>query len=151
VHPQSIVHSMVEYQDRSVLAQLGPSDMRVPIASCLAWPRRMETALEPLDLAAIGTLTFEPPNEALFPATRICREALLAGGCAPAILNAANEVAVGAFLEGRIEFMQITALVEETLAASDCALRPASLDEVLAIDQTARRRAGQLLETNACV
>ncbi len=151
VHPQSIVHSMVEYRDRSVLAQLGPSDMRVPIASCLAWPKRMETRLTPLDLAAIGTLTFEVPNEEFFPATRICREALIAGGCAPAILNAANEVAVAAFLEGRIGFMQITALVEETLATSDASDLPTSLDDVLAIDQMARRKTGEILEMNAFV
>lgn len=149
VHPQSIVHSMVEYRDRSVLAQLGPSDMRVPIASCLAWPERMETPCEPLDLAAIGQLTFQPPDENLFPATRICREAIQRGGGAPAILNAANEVAVGAFLDGRLGFLQITRLVEATLDALSAA-EPGSLEEVLALDAEARSKATDLLGT-ACV
>ena len=146
VHPQSIVHSMVEYQDRSVLAQLGPSDMRVPIASCLAFPARMETSLEPLDLAKIGQLTFEAPNEELFPATRICREAIQAGGAAPAILNAANEVAVEAFLNGQLAFTRITAVVEETLARYT-APTPSTVEEVLAIDAEARNRAQDALET----
>ncbi|MBI1404297.1 MAG: 1-deoxy-D-xylulose-5-phosphate reductoisomerase [Porphyrobacter sp.] len=151
VHPQSVVHSMVEFRDRSTLAQLGPSDMRVPIASCLAWPQRMETPLAPLDLAAIGQLTFEPTNEALFPATRLAREAIAAGGSAPAILNAANEVAVAAFLSGQLRFTRIAALVEETLARSNDAPRPASLAEVLDVDQSARRQARSLLETQALV
>ncbi|MBA4046513.1 MAG: 1-deoxy-D-xylulose-5-phosphate reductoisomerase, partial [Erythrobacter sp.] len=133
VHPQSVIHSMVEFRDRSTLAQLGPSDMRVPIASCLAWPQRMETPLAPLDLAAIGELTFFPPDEVRFPATRLAREAIKAGGSAPAILNAANEVAVAAFLSGQIRFTRIAALVEEVLARSNDAPRPASLDEVLAV------------------
>jgi 1-deoxy-D-xylulose-5-phosphate reductoisomerase len=151
VHPQSVIHSMVEFRDRSTLAQLGPSDMRVPIASCLAWPQRMETPLPALDLAAIGQLTFEPTNETLFPATRIAREAIAAGGAAPAILNAANEVAVAAFLAGQIRFTRIAAMVEETLQRSNDAPCPVSLDEVLAVDQSARRQAMSLLETNALV
>ncbi|MBU2587068.1 MAG: 1-deoxy-D-xylulose-5-phosphate reductoisomerase [Alphaproteobacteria bacterium] len=151
VHPQSVIHSMVEFRDRSTLAQLGPSDMRVPIASCLAWPHRMETPLAPLDLAAIGELTFFPPDETRFPATRLAREAILAGGSAPAILNAANEVAVAAFLAGQIGFTRIAAMVEETLQRSNDAPRPATLDEVLAVDQSARRQALTLLETNALV
>lgn len=150
VHPQSVIHSMVEYRDRSTLAQLGPSDMRVPIASCLAWPKRMETPLEPLDLAAIGELTFSKPDELRFPATRIAREAIEAGGAAPAILNAANEIAVAAFLNGQIGFMAITAVVEETLSAYS-APAPASLQDVLAIDDEARNRARQSLESNALV
>ena len=151
VHPQSVIHSMVEFRDRSTLAQLGPSDMRVPIASCLAWPQRMETPLPALDLAAIGQLTFEPTNETLFPATRLAREAIAAGGAAPAILNAANEVAVAAFLAGQIRFTRIAAMVEETLQRSNDAPRPVNLDEVLAVDQSARRQAMSLLETNALV
>lgn len=150
VHPQSIVHSMVEYRDRSVLAQLGPSDMRVPIASCLAYPDRMETNLQPLDLAAIGELTFQPPNEELFPATRIAREAIQAGGAAPATLNAANEIAVEAFLAGQIAFTRITAVAEETLARYDAPM-PGTLEDVLAIDAQARECARKALENSALV
>lgn len=151
VHPQSVIHSMVEFRDRSTLAQLGPSDMRVPIASCLAWPQRMETPLSPLDLAAIGELTFFQPDEERFPATRLARDAIRAGGSAPAILNAANEVAVAAFLAGQIRFTRISALVEETLMRSNDAPRPASLAEVLAVDHSARMQAQALLETQALV
>jgi 1-deoxy-D-xylulose-5-phosphate reductoisomerase len=150
VHPQSVIHSMVEYRDRSTLAQLGPSDMRVPIASCLAWPQRMETGLAPLDLAAIGQLTFEPTNEELFPATRLCRDAIKAGGGAPAVLNAANEVAVAAFLEERIAFTRIAAVVEETLCRYS-APRPGTLAEVLALDGEARIFAAETLESTALV
>jgi len=150
VHPQSIVHSLVEYRDRSVLAQLGPSDMRVPIASCLAYPDRMETPLVPLDLAAIGELTFQAPNEELFPATRICREAIEAGGAAPAVLNAANEIAVEAFLAGQIGFTRITAVVEDSLARYSAAA-PGTLEDVLAIDSEARKRARDALESNTLV
>ncbi|MCK0100364.1 1-deoxy-D-xylulose-5-phosphate reductoisomerase [Qipengyuania sp. S6317L1] len=146
VHPQSVIHSMVEYRDRSTLAQLGPSDMRVPIASCLAWPARMETPLEPLDLARIGELTFQAPDEELFPATRIAREAIEAGGAAPAILNAANEIAVEAFLAGHIGFSRITAVAEETLARYD-APPPDNLENILAVDSEARKRAREALET----
>lgn len=151
IHPQSVIHSMVEFRDRSTLAQLGPSDMRVPIASCLAWPERMETPLAPLDLAAIGELTFHAPDEERFPATRLAREALAAGGAAPAILNAANEVAVAAFLAGHLRFTRIAALVEETLERSPLGAAPASLEDVLAIDQSARREARRLLENPALV
>lgn len=150
VHPQSVIHSMVEYHDRSTLAQLGPSDMRVPIASCLAWPKRMETPLEPLDLAAIGELTFRPTDENRFPATRLAREAIEAGGSAPAILNAANEIAVSAFLDGQIGFMRITAVVEDTLSRYT-APAPANLEDVLAIDAEARLRARQSLESTTLV
>ncbi len=151
VHPQSVIHSMVEYRDRSTLAQLGPSDMRVPIASCLAWPRRMETPLEPLDLAQLGELTFFAPDEERFPATRIAREAIEAGGAAPATLNAANEIAVEAFLSGQIAFTRITALVEETLQRSNLPPRPTTLAEVLSVDDAARRKARSLLESAAIV
>lgn len=150
VHPQSVIHSMVEYRDRSTLAQLGPSDMRVPIASCLAWPDRMETPLEPLDLARIGELTFFPPDEDRFPATRLARDAIKAGGGAPAVLNAANEVAVAAFLAGQIRFTRIAAVVEETLTRYS-APRPVNLAEVLALDAEARLRAAEYLESNALV
>ncbi len=145
VHPQSVVHSMVEYRDGSTLAQLGPSDMRVPIASCLAHPARMDTPLAPLDLTAIGELTFRPPDEARFPATRICREAAEAGGAAPAVLNAANEVAVAAFLAGHIAFTRIAAMVEDVLSRYSPPA-PQSLDDVLAVDVAARAQARALME-----
>ena len=137
VHPQSVIHSMVEYRDRSTLAQLGPSDMRVPIASCLAWPERMDTPMEPLDLPAIGELSFFAPDEQRFPATRLARQAIEAGGAAPATLNAANEVAVAAFLDGQIGFTRITAMVEQAITRYS-AQTPRSLEDVLAVDREAR-------------
>ncbi len=145
VHPQSIVHSMVEYRDGSTLAQLGPSDMRVPIASTLAWPTRMDTPCEPLDLAAIGTLTFRAPDEVRFPATRLAREAAEAGGAMPAVLNAANEVAVAAFLAGQISFTRIAHYVADVLA-SYAPAPPQSLADVIAVDAEARARAQSLME-----
>lgn len=145
VHPQSIVHSMVEYRDGSTLAQLGPSDMRVPIASALAWPARMDTPCAPLDLAAIGQLTFRAPDEVRFPATRLAREAVMAGGAAPAMLNAANEIAVAAFLDGQIAFTRIVQSVEDVLARGVPAA-PACLDDVIAIDAEARAKAREFME-----
>ncbi len=145
VHPQSIVHSMVEYRDGSTLAQLGPSDMRVPIASTLAWPARMDTPCAPLDLAAIGTLTFRAPDEDRFPATRLARQAAEAGGAAPAVLNAANEIAVAAFLAGQIGFTRIAAHVEDVLCGF-APPAPSSLGEVIAVDAEARVRARALME-----
>lgn len=145
VHPQSVVHSMVEYCDGSTLAQLGPSDMRVPIASALAWPARMETPCEPLDLAAIGELTFRAPDEVRFPATRLAREAAEAGGAAPAVLNAANEIAVAAFLDGRISFPAIAGHVADILSCYQAAA-PASLVDVLSIDAEARERTRRMIE-----
>ena len=145
VHPQSVVHSMVEYRDGSTLAQLGPSDMRVPIASCLAWPQRMDTPCAPLDLAMLGELTFRAPDEQRFPATRLAREAAEAGGAAALVLNAANEIAVAAFLAGQIAFTRIAVLVEETMTRF-LHPTPTSLDEVIALDAEARVRARALLE-----
>jgi len=146
VHPQSIIHSMVEYRDGSTLAQLGPSDMRVPIASCLAWPERMETPLAAqLDLAAIGELTFRAPDEERFPATKLARQAAQAGGGIPAVLNAANEIAVAAFLGGQIGFTRIAAMVEEVLSAYSPPA-PAAIGDVHAVDAQARRHAQALLE-----
>ena len=145
VHPQSVIHSMVEYRDGSTLAQLGPSDMRVPIASCLAWPSRMDTPCAPLDLAALGELTFRAPDEDRFPATRLCRLAAEAGGAAPAVLNAGNEIAVAAFLAGHLPFTRISVMVEELLERYTPAA-PAALGDVIAIDAEARDRARQLLE-----
>lgn len=145
VHPQSVVHSMVEYRDGSTLAQLGPSDMRVPIASVLAWPHRMDTPCAPLDLAALGELTFRAPDEDRFPATRLCRLAAEAGGAAPAVLNAANEIAVAAFLAGQIPFTRIAAYVGDVL---DRYVPPAlhTVEDVLAVDAEARAIARALME-----
>ncbi|MFY7835352.1 MAG: 1-deoxy-D-xylulose-5-phosphate reductoisomerase [Novosphingobium sp.] len=144
VHPQSIVHSMVEYRDGSTLAQLGPSDMRVPIASALAWPARMDTPCDPLDLAAIGELTFRAPDEVRFPATRLARNAVMEGGAVPATLNAANEIAVAAFLDGQISFTRIVQSVEDVLSHG-VPVAPTCLDDVIAIDAEARARANELL------
>ena len=146
VHPQSVVHSMVEYRDGSTLAQLGPSDMRVPIASALAWPARMDTPCERLDLAAIGELTFREPDEQRFPATRLAREAAQAGGAAPAVLNAANEIAVAAFLSGQIGFTRIAAHAEDVLSRYTPPA-PVSLADVVAVDAEARECARALMES----
>lgn len=145
IHPQSVVHSMVEYRDGSTLAQLGPSDMRVPIASCLAWPARMDTPCDPLDLAALGELTFRSPDEQRFPATRLCREAAQVGGAAALVLNAANEIAVASFLAGQIAFTRIAVMVEETMSRFAPAA-PTSLEDVIALDAEARVHARALLE-----
>ncbi len=148
VHPQSIVHCLVEYCDGSVLAQMGSPDMRTPIAFALAWPERMAAPTERLDLCRIGRLTFEPPDETRFPALRLAREALDAGGSSPTVLNAANEIAVAAFLGGRIGFMGIPELIGRTLeraAVEIGAQAPETLDDVLAIDQQARGLAQNLL------
>lgn len=145
VHPQSIVHSMVEYRDGSTLAQLGPSDMRVPIASALAWPARMDTPCAPLDLAAIGQLTFRAPDETRFPATRLARAAVIEGGAAPAVMNAANEIAVAAFLNSQIGFTRIVQSVENVLSLK-LAPAPTCLEDVIAVDAEARIRARELME-----
>jgi len=142
LHRQSVIHSMVEYVDGSVLAQLGPPDMRTPIAHCLAWPDRMETPMAPLDLVAIGRLDFEAPDPVRFPALALARQALDAGGARPAILNAANEVAVAAFLARRIGFLEIAAIVADTLDGYDPPA-PETLDAVLQVDAEARRLAGE--------
>lgn len=143
VHPQSVIHSLVDYADGSVLAQLGVPDMRVPIAYTLAWPERMETPCAALDLAKIARLDFQPPDAERFPALRLTRECLRQGGSAATVLNAANEVAVAAFLEGRIGFLDIERIVEATLAMIP-AQAVATLDEVFAIDASARRHAAAL-------
>jgi len=145
VHPQSVIHSMVEYRDGSTLAQLGPSDMRVPIASVLAWPQRMDTPCDPLDLAAIGALSFRAPDEVRFPATRLAREAAEAGGAMPAVLNAANEIAVAAFLAGKLPFTRIAVQVEQVMSRY-APSAPSSLAEVFAVDVEARAVAAQMLE-----
>jgi 1-deoxy-D-xylulose-5-phosphate reductoisomerase len=142
VHPQSVIHSMVEYVDGSVLAQLGTPDMRTPIAVALAWPERMAAPSKRLDFATLGALTFEPPDLERFPAIRVAREALQNGNNAPTILNAANEVAVAAFLDGRIRFLDIVRVVEDTLGAIPNAPLE-SLSEVRAADALARESAGR--------
>jgi 1-deoxy-D-xylulose-5-phosphate reductoisomerase len=119
--------------------------MRVPIASALAWPARMATPCEPLDLAAIGSLTFRAPDEVRFPATRLAREAVVAGGAAAAVMNAANEIAVAAFLQGQIAFTRIVQCCEDVLA-SGLPASPESLDEVIAVDREARAKAREAME-----
>ena len=143
VHPQSVIHSLVEYVDGSVLAQLGAPDMRIPIAYTLAWPERMATPCERLDLVRIGSLDFEAPDLDRFPALGLAREALRAGGAKPAILNAANEIAVASFLESRLGFLDIASVVGEVLAAYEPEA-PSSIDEVLEIDRTARGVAAEI-------
>jgi 1-deoxy-D-xylulose-5-phosphate reductoisomerase len=147
IHPQSIVHCLVYYRDGSVLAQMGCPDMRTPIAYSLAWPNRMQAPTARLDLAALGALTFEMPDEARFPALRLARDVLAAGGGATTVLNAANEIAVAAFLDGRIGFLGVASLVEATLelTADLIALSPDGVDDVLAIDAEARAVALSLL------
>jgi 1-deoxy-D-xylulose-5-phosphate reductoisomerase len=148
IHPQSIIHCLVHLSDGSVLAQMSCPDMRTPIAYSLAWPERMAAPTKRLDLAELGTLTFEAPDLARFPALRLAREVLTAGGSAGTVLNAANEVAVEAFLAGRISFLAIVGLVEATLDASVdlLGLDRRNVEDVLAIDAEARAAARALLE-----
>ncbi len=149
VHPQSIVHCLVEFSDGSVLAQLANPDMRTPIALSLAWPRRMHAPTARLDLVKIGTLSFEEPDETRFPALRLAREALVRGGTAGALLNAANELAVDGFLARRIGFLEIAALVEDVLNQAERAglvREAADLADVLAADEAARAMARGLLK-----
>ncbi len=144
VHPQSIIHGMVCYKDGSVLAQLGSPDMRIPIAHTLAWPKRMTTASPRLDLAAVGRLEFTVPDLVRFPSLRLAREVLQNGGGAPTILNAANEIAVEAFLANRIGFLDISRTVERTLSRLGTP-KPESIEDVVALDALARRTALDLL------
>jgi len=146
VHPQSVIHSMVQYSDGSVLAQLGNPDMRTPIAHALAWPQRMRSGVEPLDIFAIARLDFEPPAPERFPCLRLAYRAAAEGGTAPVVLNAANEVAVAAFLDGRIGFTAIGGVVERTMDALPA--EPVDLDgleHVLSVDTRARGLAEQSL------
>ncbi len=140
VHPQSVVHSMVEYVDGCVVAQMGVPDMRAPIAYAIAYPERVESGIETLELAQVGSLTFEEPDRGRFPCLGLAFEAIEAGGSAPAVLNAANEIAVAAFLEKRVGFMDIPRIVRETMEA----LPPqpfASIEEIVEIDRRAREKA----------
>lgn len=137
VHPQSVIHSLVDYVDGSVLAQLGNPDMRTPIANALAWPERIDSGVAPLDLFAIARLDFQAPDEQRFPCLRLARQAAEAGNSAPAVLNAANEVAVDAFLQRRIRFPEIAGMIEQVLDQEPVVPLP-SLDAVFAADQRAR-------------
>jgi 1-deoxy-D-xylulose-5-phosphate reductoisomerase len=148
VHPQSVVHGLVEFRDGSVVAQLGSPDMRTPIACCLAWPRRIDAPAPRLDLAKVGELTFEAPDVVRFPALALARRALEARGAAPTVLNAADEIAVGEFIAGRIGFADITALVEATLERAEkrgIFAEPAGIEAALAVDHIARSFARDLL------
>jgi 1-deoxy-D-xylulose-5-phosphate reductoisomerase len=148
IHPQSIVHSLVEYVDGSLIAQLSTPDMRVPIAYALAWPERIASGAPPLDLAALKSLSFEPPDERRFPCLPLAYAALEQGGTAPALLNAANEVAVDAFLAGRLRFTGIASVIARTLD-SVAPTAAADLDTILAADAAARRAAAALVMARA--
>ena len=145
VHPQSLVHSLVEYTDGSMLAQCGPPDMRLPIAHCLGWPRTLDPGARRLDLTRAPALTFEEPDLSLFPCLSLARQTLAGGKGLPVVLNAANEVAVARFLEGRIGFAEIPTLVAEALEAHDAhgsGQPPETLNDILLLDQETRRRMG---------
>lgn len=147
VHPQSVIHSLVDYVDGSVLAQLGNPDMRTPIANALAWPERIDSGVAPLDLFAIARLDFQAPDEQRFPCLRLARQAAEAGGSAPAMLNAANEVAVSAFLERRIRYLEIASIIDEVLNREPV-VAVNELDAVFAADAQARLLADQWLQRN---
>ncbi|MBZ0218450.1 MAG: 1-deoxy-D-xylulose-5-phosphate reductoisomerase [Fimbriimonadaceae bacterium] len=148
VHPESIVHGMISYNDGSVIAQMGAPDMRTPIAVALAWPDRMHAPVERLDLAAVGSLNFEAPDETRFPAIGLARWALDKGDGAATMLNAANEIAVAAFLEGKIAYMDIARIVETTLEKGETqfAVKGGDLDLLLYVDREARRLAADLVD-----
>ena len=148
VHPQSVIHGMVYYYDGSVLAQLGSPDMRIPIAHTLAWPRRMATTSRRLDLAAVSRLDFDKPDLDRFPSLRLAREVLQTGGGCPTILNAANEIAVEAFLHRRVGFLEISRIVERVLSRLGSS-NTDTLDEVIALDASARRVANSLMQVAA--
>ena len=145
IHPQSVVHSMVSYQDGSVLAQLGNPDMRTPIAHALAWPERMDSGVDPLDIVAIGQLAFEAPDLQRFPCLALAMQAAALGGVAPAVLNAANEIAVAAFLDESIGFMQIAEVVagvmKDAAVCADWNAEPITLDAIKQADLQARNSA----------
>jgi 1-deoxy-D-xylulose-5-phosphate reductoisomerase len=148
VHPQSLVHSLVEYADGSLLAQLGAPDMRTPIAQALAWPERVVSGVQSLDLSVVGRLDFEPPDHVRFPSLDLARAAARAGGTAPALLNAANEVAVQAFLERRLNFTGIATVIDKVLQRLGSSSVKA-LEDVFAADAAARRLAVALIEPSA--
>ena len=147
IHPQSVIHSLVDYVDGSVLAQLGNPDMRTPISNALAWPERIDSGVAPLDLFAVARLDFQRPDEQRFPCLRLAREAAMAGNSAPAMLNAANEIAVAAFLDGRIRYPQIARIIEDVLS-SEPVVAVSELEAVFDADTKARMRAEQWLKRN---
>lgn len=149
IHPQSVIHSLVDYVDGSVLAQLGNPDMRTPISHALAWPERIDSGVAPLDLFAVARLDFQAPDESRFPCLRLARAAAEAGGSAPALLNAANEVAVQAFLQRQIRFPQIAEIIDEVLNLAPV-IAVESLEAVFAADTEARQLAGQWLQRHGC-
>ena len=144
VHPQSVVHSMVEYVDGSVLAQMGNPDMRTPIAHALAWPRRIDSGVASLDLFEIARLDFEQPDFGRFPCLQLAYDAVAAGGVMPAVLNAANEVAVDAFLDSRIPFVAIPRLNQAVMESAE-QMQPQSIEHLLEVDQRSRRQAEQIM------
>ena len=149
VHPQSVIHSMVGYRDGSILAHLGPSDMRVAIGYALAWPDRPELPVDRLDFAKLAKLDFEAPDEDRFPAMRLARDAMRAGGLTACALNAAHEIALDGFIAGQIGFLDMARLVADTISGLDCAAEASSLDDVFAMDDLARRLARNLMVTVA--
>lgn len=148
IHPQSVIHSMVDYIDGSVLAQLGNPDMRTPIAHALAWPERIDSGVSALDLLQTGRLEFEAPDEQRFPCLRIARQAAKDGGTAPAMLNAANEIAVDAFLNGRIRFTEIASIIEDVLDR-EATVPARCLADVFAADERARALAASWLQNRS--
>jgi 1-deoxy-D-xylulose-5-phosphate reductoisomerase len=151
VHPQSLVHSMVEFVDGSTIAQLSPPDMRLPIAHALAWPERVAGAQPPMDWTAAQTLTFEPLDEGAFPAVALAREVGAVGGTAPGVYNAANEEAVGAFLAGRLGFTHIVDTVATVVAEHEPVRNSLTLDDVLHAESWARARTRELTGLTAGV
>ena len=145
IHPQSVIHSMVSYNDGSVLAQLGNPDMRTPIAHALAWPERIASGVEPLNIFDVAKLDFEQPDLKRFPCLRLCYEAIRRGGSATVVLNAANEVAVAAFLDGDIGFNDIAMLIEQALNKANITEDVSSLEGILEADTQAR------IITNQCI
>lgn len=145
IHPQSIIHSMVQYDDGSTLAQMGNPDMRTPIAYGLHWPERLSSGVAPLDIFAVAQLDFSRPDETLFPCLTLAKQAFITGKTAPAILNAANEVAVDAFLQKKISFLAIPALIEKVLEKA-VLIEPNTLDDVLSADAQARQLAQELIK-----
>ena len=148
VHPQSVIHSMVQYVDGSVLAQMGNPDMRTPIAFGLGWPERIASGVAPLDLVDVARLDFQQPDEGRFPCLRLAREAMMAGKTASVVLNAANEVAVDAFLAGRVRFTAIPAVIESVLGRMTL-VEAVDIDTILRADQAAREMAHGLLTQQA--